>query len=153
MKKRAVFAAGCFWGVQKKFDSVVGVISTRVGYTGGKDGYTNPSYEDVCSGVTKHAESIEVVFDDSRVSYGGLLEVFIKMHDPTVDGEDGSQYRSAIFYIDDRQRDEALGFLKKSQRKYKIKIMTKVEPLKEFFVAEEYNQKYNEKHGVSGMVC
>lgn len=147
--KKAIFAAGCFWGVESKFRKVKGVISTRVGYTGGA--FTNPSYKDVCSHKTGHAEAIEITFDPSVVSYDELLDVFWSIHDPTTlnrQGPDvGSQYRSAIFYLNDDQKEKAeLSKLKlEESKRFKNPIVTQIVPASKFWKAEEYHQQYNEK--------
>ncbi len=147
----ATFAAGCFWGVQAAFDDVKGVKSTTVGYTGGWT--NNPSYEDVCSDRTGHAEAVEVKFDPSEVSFKSLLEVFFENHDPTTlncQGLDvGSQYRSAVFFHSPEQKrlaEKSKEELEKSKR-FKNKIVTEIVPAKEFFAAEDYHQKYLQKHG------
>ena len=126
--------------------------STRVGYTGGD--FKNPTYEDVCSGSTGHAESVEIEFDPSKVAYRELLRIFWGIHDPTQlnrQGPDfGTQYRSAIFYHSAEQKAAALGSrdaLQKTPRYLAKKIVTEIVPVKEFWVAEEYHQKYLEKHG------
>jgi methionine-S-sulfoxide reductase len=145
----ATFAAGCFWGVEDKFRKVKGVISTRVGYTGGQ--IKNPTYEMVCSDKTGHAESVEVVFDPSVISYSGLLGYFFLFHDPTQinrQGHDvGTQYRSAIFFRGDKQKDAALKTIKSLENsgKYDKPIATQVVPASEFYPAEEYHQQYFEK--------
>jgi len=148
---KATFAAGCFWGVELKFSKVPGVIATRVGYTGGHT--NNPSYEQVCHGDTGHAEAIEVEFDSDKVEYLDLLDVFWDIHNPTTlnrQGPDiGTQYRSAIFYHNDLQKQQALGSkLKLEQAKiYSSPIMTEITTATEFYPAEEYHQKYIEKNG------
>jgi methionine-S-sulfoxide reductase len=151
--ERATFAAGCFWGVEASFREVEGVLDTRVGYTGGNA--SDPSYEQVCSGTTGHAESVDVWFDPSIISYSELLRTFWSVHDPTTrdrQGWDfGSQYRSAIFVNDAEQerlaivsRDEQQGALSKP-------IVTEIAPASMFYDAEDYHQRYFEKHG--GAVC
>jgi peptide methionine sulfoxide reductase msrA/msrB len=145
----ATFAAGCFWGVEDKFRQVKGVISTRVGYTGGN--VENPTYSLVCSDTTGHAESVEIVFDPSVVSYDELLQDFFRFHNPTqVDrqGPDvGEQYRSAIFYHNDRQKEAALKMIERLEKsgKYRKKIATQVVPAPKFYQAEEYHQQYYKK--------
>jgi peptide methionine sulfoxide reductase msrA/msrB len=148
-KKKAVFAAGCFWGVEDKFRRIKGVLSTCVGYTGGHT--KNPTYEQVCSDTTGHAESVEVVFDPELVSYKELLEAFFRFHDPTQvnrQGPDvGTQYRSAIFYLNEDQKTaalESIETLNKSGR-FGRPIATQVLPALQFYPAEEYHQKYHEK--------
>jgi peptide-methionine (S)-S-oxide reductase len=147
----AVFAGGCFWGIQAVFQHVKGVISATSGYAGGS--LDHPSYEDVSSGTTGHAESVRVVFDPSQVTYGTLLRVFFSVaHDPTQlnrQGPDvGTQYRSAIFYTSDEQRDIAQAYIGelRMSRRYAKPIVTQVAPLKQFFPAEAYHQDYAEKH-------
>lgn len=147
---KATFSAGCFWGVQKTFDHVPGVISTTVGYTGGHT--ANPSYEQVCHGDTGHAESIEIVFDPNTVTYQQLLDVFWHMHDPTSlnrQGPDiGTQYRSAVFFHDAEQEQEILASKAKLEElKYFGKITTQIAPAGQFYPAEDYHQKYYLKHG------
>ncbi|MBI4430310.1 MAG: peptide-methionine (S)-S-oxide reductase MsrA [Candidatus Omnitrophica bacterium] len=147
---KAVFAAGCFWGVEKIFAKLPGVVSTQVGYTGGHT--KNPTYEQVCSGRTGHAEAVEVAYDPSKISYGRLLVTFWQYHDPTMknrQGPDiGSQYRSAIFYFDNEQRiqaEKSKGLLEASGI-YRNSIVTEIVPAVTFYSAEEYHQKYLEKN-------
>jgi len=149
---KATFAAGCFWGVEEAFREIPGVISTAVGYTGGT--LKNPTYQDVCSGRTGHAEALEVEFDPARVSYLELLAMFWKSHDPTTlnrQGPDvGSQYRSAIFYHDAEQEKEAReskGILDK-EKIFKRPIVTEITPATEFYRAEDYHQRYFERRGI-----
>jgi peptide-methionine (S)-S-oxide reductase len=149
---KATFAAGCFWHVEQAFSAAEGVLSTRVGYTGGN--FENPTYEDVCSGSTGHAESVEIEFDPSKISYSELLGVFWDIHDPTQlnrQGPDfGSQYRSAVFYHSAEQNIQALesrNALQKTPRYTSKKIVTEIVPAKKFWPAEEYHQKYLERHG------
>ena len=148
--QKATFAAGCFWGVEETFRNMKGVSSTVVGYTGGHT--ENPSYKEVCTGTTGHAEAVEVTFDSGVVSYEELLKAFWNSHDPTTQdrqGPDiGSQYRSAIFYHSEEQRKEALKEIKKlkEMKKYAKEIATQVVPAAEFFKAEEYHQKYLKKN-------
>lgn len=150
--ERAIFAAGCFWGSEEMFRNIKGVVSTRVGYTGGKT--KNPSYEDVCTGKTGHAEAIEIKYDPSITSYNELLDVFWGMHDPTMlnrQGPDvGTQYRSAIFYDSARQKMAAIASKEKLERsgKHKKAIVTEITPATEFYPAEDYHQKYYMKRGV-----
>jgi peptide-methionine (S)-S-oxide reductase len=149
-KDVATFAAGCFWGVEAAFRAVKGVVSTRVGYTGGT--FKNPTYEDVCSGRTGHAEAVRVTFDPSVVGFEDLLREFFRIHDPTTpdrQGPDrGSQYRSAIFYHNEAQKRAAVSYvedLTKSGR-YRRPIVTQIEPAREFYDAEEYHQQYFTRH-------
>lgn len=149
MMEKATFAAGCFWGVEENFSRVRGVISTKVGYTGGS--MENPGYYDVASGKTGHAESIEIIFDSEIISYEELLEIFWKIHDPTTKNKQGpdigTQYRSAIFYHDEIQRENALNSKKKQEesKRYDSSIKTEIVPASVFYPAEEYHQKYFEK--------
>jgi len=155
MNEKAIFAAGCFWGVQAAFDRVQGVVLTTVGYTGGHT--KNPSYKDVCSGKTGHAEAIEIEFDPEKVSFEELLNVFFKIHNPTQknrQGPDiGEQYRSAIFYTSQEQKEKAEKKIEEleNSKKFGEKIVTEISPAKEFFKAEEYHQKYLEKN--NNAVC
>jgi len=148
----ATFAAGCFWGVEEAFREIPGVISTAVGYTGGT--MKNPTYQDVCSGRTGHAEALEVEFDPERVSYLELLAMFWKSHDPTTlnrQGPDvGSQYRSAIFYHDAEQEKEARESkaLLEKEKIFKRPIVTEITPATEFYRAEDYHQRYFERRGI-----
>jgi peptide-methionine (S)-S-oxide reductase len=148
---KATFAAGCFWGVEDAFRRVKGVVSTRVGYTGGH--FENPTYEDVCTGLTGHAEAIEILFDPSMVSYDELLDVFWSIHDPTTlnrQGPDtGSQYRSAIFYHSQEQEKAAVLSKEKLQSsgRYINDIVTEITNASYFYPAEDYHQQYFEKTG------
>src|SRR6266542_3448158 len=150
---KASFAAGCFWGVEAAFRQVEGVLGTAVGYEGG--GFENPTYEDVCSGRTGHAETVEVDYDPSRVSYDQLLDVFWGNHDPTTlnrQGPDaGEQYRSAIFFHTPDQQAAATVSKEKLEKsgKYRRPIVTRIQPASRFFRAEEYHQRYLEKHGLA----
>ncbi|VVB58357.1 Peptide methionine sulfoxide reductase MsrA [Candidatus Anstonella stagnisolia] len=147
--EKACFAAGCFWGVQEVFDSLKGVKKTTVGYTGGST--KNPTYGQVCSKTTGHAESVLVEFDPKEISYGKLLETFWGCHDPTTlnrQGPDvGSNYRSAIFFFGKKQGEEAKKSMQEEQKKHSGKIVTQVVPATEFYPAEEYHQKYYLKNG------
>ena len=150
---KALFGAGCFWGVEAAFRQVEGVLATAVGYSGGRK--ENPTYEDVCSGRTGHAEVVEVEYDPSKVSYEKLLDVFWENHDPTTlnrQGPDvGEQYRSAIFFLAPEQEAAARASkerLEKSGR-YKRPIVTEITPASKFYRAEEYHQRYLEKHGLA----
>lgn len=145
----ALFGAGCFWGVQYYFDHVPGVVETMVGYTGGHT--ENPRYEEVCTGTTGHAEVVRVKFDPRVVTYKTLVKHFLRLHDPTQlnrQGPDvGEQYRSAIFYYNDSQRDVAQAVLATAQAEYDQKIVTELKPKTMFYVAEGYHQKFTEKTG------
>lgn len=153
MSQKATFAAGCFWGVEAAFRQVPGVAETAVGYTGGR--VPNPTYEDVCTDRTGHAEAVQVEFDPSKVSYDELLDVFWANHDPTTknrQGPDvGTQYRSAIFVHDaeqDRVARESRDRQEKSGR-FRRPIVTEIAPAGEFWRAEEYHQRYLEKRGLA----
>src|SRR3989338_3542534 len=140
----ATFAAGCFWGVEAAFRQIKGVKSTRVGYTGGE--MENPTYDDVCTDETGHAEAVEVTFDPKKVSYNKLLDVFWSSHDPTQlnrQGSDvGAQYRSAIFYHNESQKKLAEKSKEALFKKLKSFIATEIVPAQEFYEAEEYHQQY-----------
>jgi len=153
MVEKATFAAGCFWGVETAFRKIPGVKEVEVGYTGGTT--ENPTYEQVCTGKTGHAEAIQILFDPKQVSYEKLLEFFWQMHDPTSwhrQGPDvGSQYRSAVFYHSPKQEEKAKEVkarLEKSKHHSKP-IVTEIVPAGPFYRAEEYHQRYHEKHGGS----
>ncbi len=147
----ATFAAGCFWGVEYAFRKVPGVLKTTVGYTGGHT--ANPTYEQVCSHATGHAEAVQVEFDPSKVSYEKLLELFWGMHDPTTvnrQGPDvGSNYRSAVFFNSPEQEKEALALKNKLEKsgKFKRPVVTEIVAAPQFYPAEEYHQQYFEKTG------
>ena len=145
-----MFGAGCFWGVEYNFSKLEGVNEVLSGYSGGKT--PDPTYEQVCSNSTDHAEVVLIEFDPSVISYEELLNSFWEKHDPTTlnrQGPDvGSQYRSAIFYFDEEQRNLAQESLNKLQQKLKIKIVTEITEADTFWKAEEYHQKYFEKHNI-----
>lgn len=149
--EKATFAAGCFWGVESAFRQIEGVQDTQVGYTGGHT--ENPTYREVCSGRTGHAEAIEVTFDPEQVSFGELVAFFFNMHDPTqVDrqGPDiGSQYRSAVFFHSPEQKVAANAVKTdlEESKKYRRPIATQIVPAALFYRAEEYHQRYFEKKG------
>jgi peptide-methionine (S)-S-oxide reductase len=149
--KQATFAAGCFWGVEEEFMHVPGVLETEVGYSGGHT--KNPTYENVCSDTTGHAESVRLTYDPEKVSYEKLLDIFWNLHDPTTpnrQGPDvGSQYRSAIFYHTPEQKtlaERSKEALEKSG-KYNDPIVTEIIPAGPFYRAEEYHQQYFHKTG------
>ena len=145
-----MFGAGCFWGVEYNFSKLNGVNEVLSGYSGGKT--PDPTYEQVCSNSTDHAEVVLIEFDPSVISYEELLNSFWEKHDPTTlnrQGPDiGSQYRSAIFYFDEEQRNLAQESLNKLQQKLKNKIVTEITEADTFWKAEEYHQKYFEKHNI-----
>ena len=144
---KTMFAAGCFWGIEDYFSKITGVISTKVGYSGGNS--INPSYEEVCTGNTGHAECVLIIFDKNLISYQSLLTNFWKCHDPTTlnkQGNDiGSQYRSAIFYFDEIQKDLATKSKIEVSPNYNNPIVTEIKLAKEFFLAEDYHQEYLKK--------
>lgn len=153
MTKTATFGAGCFWGVEAAFRQVEGVTETEVGYMGGT--LDNPSYKDVCTDRTGHAEVVQVQYEPERVSYEDLLDVFWSSHDPTTmnrQGPDvGSQYRSVIFFHDEEQRaasESSKRALEESGR-FRRAIVTAVEPASRFWRAEQYHQRYLEKRGLA----
>jgi peptide-methionine (S)-S-oxide reductase len=152
--EKATFAAGCFWGVEAAFGKIKGVTATCVGYCGGT--WDNPTYEDVCTDRTGHAEAVQVEFDPTQVSYEQLLDVFFSIHDPTTlnrQGPDiGTQYRSAIFYHTPEQRAAALAAKEKLEQsgKFKKPVVTEIVPAGLFYRAEEYHQRYLEKQGLTG---
>lgn len=156
MTEKATFAAGCFWHVEDDFMRLPGIISTQVGYTGGK--FENPSYEDMHTGKTGHAESVEVEFDPSKITYDQLLNAFWNLHDPTQSngqGPDlGNQYRSVIFYHSEAQKKaaEASKARLEGAKKFSRPIVTQIISAGKFWRAEEYHQKYYLKNGISG-VC
>jgi peptide-methionine (S)-S-oxide reductase len=150
---KATFAAGCFWGVEANFRQIDGVSATRVGYTGGD--LKNPTYKDVCSDRTGHAEAVEVEYDSAKVKYEDLLQVFWENHDPTQlnrQGPDfGSQYRSAIFYHS-REQEQAARVSKERLEKsgrFTRPIVTQIVPAMTFYEAEDYHQQYLEKRGLA----
>ncbi len=151
--ERATFAAGCFWGVEASFREIEGVVKTSVGYTGGRT--ADPSYEQVCSGATGHAESVEVWFDPTVLSYGELLNAFWSIHDPTTPDRQawdfGTQYRSAVFFHDPEQERLAIASRDQHQETRRRPIVTEIVPASTFYDAEEYHQRYFEKHG--GAAC
>lgn len=149
----ATFAAGCFWGVEESFRQVPGVLETAVGYLGGHT--TNPTYKDVCTDETGHAEVVQVAFDPSKVSYDKLLDVFWSAHDPTTlnrQGPDiGTQYRSAIFFHSPDQARQARASKEKVQAsgKFRRPVVTEITAASTFYPAEDYHQKYLAKRGLS----
>ena len=150
---KATFGAGCFWCVEPVFSKLKGVKSTMVGYMGGS--YPNPTYEDVCTGETGHAEAVQVEYDPLIISHEEILGTFWSNHDPTTpnrQGPDiGEQYRSAVFFHTKEQEETAKSFKERleSSSKYNRKIVTQIEPAKEFYRAEEYHQQYYKKCGLA----
>ncbi|MGZ4481994.1 MAG: peptide-methionine (S)-S-oxide reductase MsrA [Gaiellales bacterium] len=147
--QKATFAAGCFWGVEHTFRQIEGVSDVIVGYTGGHT--AQPDYRQVCSGRTGHAEAVEVTFDPSLVSYDQLLAVFWNSHDPTTRNRQGfdigSQYRSAVFHHSPEQHEAAEASKRVAQQQFRREIVTEIVPASTFNPAEEYHQRYLEKHG------
>jgi peptide-methionine (S)-S-oxide reductase len=146
--EKAVFAAGCFWHPEHIFSKIPGVVSTRVGYIGGK--VKNPTYQQVCSLDTGHIEATEVVFNSKKISYEELLDVFWNIHDPTTKDRQGidvgSQYNSAIFYLNKKQKKAAEKSKREQQKRTGRKIVTMIKKAPKFWQAEEYHQKYMEKN-------
>jgi peptide-methionine (S)-S-oxide reductase len=151
--EKATFGAGCFWGVEESFRQLSGVAETEVGYLGGHT--NNPSYKDVCTDETGHAEVVQVTYDPAKISYEQLLDVFWSAHDPTTlnrQGPDvGTQYRSAIFFHSPEQERVARASKEKVQAsgKFRRPVVTEITPASTFYRAEEYHQKYLSKRGVS----
>ena len=144
----AIFAGGCFWGVEAFLRTVPGVLEVVSGYTGGQ--YVFPTYEDVCTGSTGHAEAVRVIFDPARISYEDLARIFFEIHDPTQldrQGPDvGTQYRSAVFYADEKQKETAEKLIRELKGRG-WPVVTEVAPLEPFYPAEDYHQHYFEKNG------
>lgn len=153
MESKATFGAGCFWGVEAAFRQLPGVLSTSVGYLGGT--MQNPTYRDVCSGRTGHAEVVQVTYDAERITYDDLLTVFWDNHNPTTlnrQGPDvGTQYRSAVFYHDDEQKSAAISSKDERDRsgRFGKPIVTEITPATQYYEAEDYHQQYLEKRGMS----
>jgi peptide-methionine (S)-S-oxide reductase len=151
---KATFAAGCFWGVESNFRRLPGVISATSGYIGGHT--PDPTYQDVCTDRTGHAEAVEVEFDPAKISYDQLLDAFWSLHDPTTpnrQGPDvGTQYRSAIFYHDAEQEKVAVASRERAQKsgRFRRPIVTEIVQAPKFYPAEEYHQRYYEKHNLHG---
>ena len=144
----AVLGLGCFWGPEKKFSKIEGIVETEVGYCGGK--MPNTTYKDVCTGETNHAEVVKLTFDPEKISFEQIIELFFEFHDPTTlnrQGVDiGTQYRSEIFYNNDKQKNISLSMIDKFNKKFESKITTKVSEIKNYTKAEEYHQKYFDKN-------
>lgn len=153
----ATLAAGCFWCVEAVFQQLDGVEKVESGYAGGT--VNNPTYKQVCTGETGHAEVIQITYDETKISYLQLLEVFFKVHDPTTlnrQGADvGTQYRSSVFYHNESQKDLAANIIKELETAgaYTNKIVTILEPIKDFFVAEDYHQNYFNNNGEKNPYC
>ena len=152
--KKAVFAGGCFWGVECTFHQMDGVKSTWVGYIGGK--VKNPSYEVVCTGLTGHAEAVEIEYNPNEISFDKLLDTFFELHDPTTlnrQGPDiGTQYRSAAYFSNDDEKliiESKINALNESG-KFKSRIVTEIEAISDFYNAEDYHQDYYKKRGIDG---
>jgi peptide-methionine (S)-S-oxide reductase len=150
MTEKATFGAGCFWGVEARFGEVPGVVETAVGYEGGQ--MVSPTYRDVCTDETGHAEVVELTFDPQKVSYEDLVRLFFQLHDPTQlnrQGPDvGTQYRSVVFYHTPDQKLAAERVRQEIQGLIRGKIVTSIEPAQTFYRAEDYHQKYLEKRGL-----
>jgi peptide-methionine (S)-S-oxide reductase len=149
--QQATFAAGCFWQVEIDFANTPGVLSTEVGYTGGST--DSPSYEEVCTGRTGHAEAVHLTFDPEQVSFAELADKFFSLHDPTQlnrQGPDvGHQYRSAIFFHSPEQEREAIAAKERAQTEHRSQVVTEIVPAKPFWRAEDYHQRYLEKRGMA----
>ena len=143
----AILALGCFWGPEKKFGKIEGIVETEVGYCGGK--MPNVTYKEVCSGQTDHAEVVKLTFDSKKISYEKILEYFFEFHDPTTlnaQGPDiGTQYRSEIFYTNEYQMKIAENIIEKNNKKLSGKVVTKLSKIKNYCKAEGYHQKYEQK--------
>jgi methionine-S-sulfoxide reductase len=154
MTETATLAGGCFWGVEELVRKLPGVVETTVGYAGGT--LDKPRYEDVKTGRTGHAESLQIVFDPSKITFDEILDFFFRLHDPTTanrQGNDiGTQYRSAIFYHDDAQRDAAERAIQRAQPKWPRPIVTEVVPFTNFYKAEDYHQDYLQRYP-NGYTC
>jgi methionine-S-sulfoxide reductase len=154
MTETATLAGGCFWGVEELVRKLPGVVDTTVGYAGGK--LDNPQYEDVKTGRTGHAESLQIVFDPARITFDEILDFFFRLHDPTTanrQGNDlGTQYRSSIFYHDEAQRDAAERAKQRAQPKWPRSIVTEVVPFTNFYPAEDSHQDYLQRHP-NGYTC
>ena len=148
--EKALLAAGCFWGVEEIFRTTNGIIDTKVGYSGGYK--VNPTYEEVCTGNTDHAEVVKVEYDESVITYDQILNIFFENHNPTQlnrQGPDvGTQYRSSIFYVNDNQKSQAEQKINSLQENYNNNIVTEIKKATEFYLAEEYHQEYVAKGGI-----
>ena len=150
--EKAVLGGGCFWCIEAVYNRVIGVHSALSGYSGGTR--SNPSYEQVCTGLSGHAEVVEIMFDPSVIRYEDLLMVFWEIHNPTtlnVQGADkGTQYRSVIYYTTETQKEQALASISQAQKSFSNPIVTELSPLSEFFAAETYHQNYYSEHSTQG---
>ena len=148
--EKALLAAGCFWGVEEVFRTTNGIIDTKVGYSGGNK--INPTYEEVCTGNTDHAEVVKVEYDESIITYDQILNIFFANHNPTQlnrQGPDvGTQYRSSIFYLNDNQKLQAEQKINSLQENFNNNIVTEIKKATEFYLAEEYHQEYVAKGGI-----
>ena len=148
--EKALLAAGCFWGVEEVFRTTNGIIDTKVGYSGGHK--INPTYEEVCTGNTDHAEVVKVQYDESVITYDQILNIFFQNHNPTQlnrQGPDiGTQYRSSIFYLNDNQKSQAEQKIYSLQENFNNNIVTEIIKATEFYLAEEYHQEYVAKGGI-----
>ena len=148
--EKALLAAGCFWGVEEVFRTTNGIINTKVGYSGGHK--VNPTYEEVCTGNTDHAEVVKVEYDESVITYDQILNIFFENHNPTQlnrQGPDiGTQYRSSIFYLNDNQKTQAEQKLNSLQEHFNNNIVTEIKKATKFYLAEEYHQEYVAKGGI-----
>ena len=148
--EKALLAAGCFWGVEEVFRTTNGIIDTKVVYSGGHK--TNPTYEEVCTGNTDHAEVVKVEYDESIITYDQILNIFFENHNPTQlnrQGPDvGTQYRSSIFYLNDIQKSQAEQKINSLQENFNNNIVTEIKKATEFYLAEEYHQEYVAKGGI-----
>jgi peptide-methionine (S)-S-oxide reductase len=150
MKQQATLAGGCFWCLEAVYDQLRGVENVQSGYAGGRR--PNPTYEQVCTGTTGHAEVVQITYDDEQVSFRDLLDVFFTIHDPTTlnrqGGDVGTQYRSAIFYHDDSQKEESEAKIREleADQTWSDPIVTQVEPLEKFYPAEDYHRDYFERN-------
>jgi len=150
--KEAILGGGCFWCLDAAFREIDGVIDVICGYANGN--IPNPTYKQVCTDTTGYAEVVKIIYDDSKISYRDLLHIFYAIHNPTTlnrqGGDFGSQYRSTIIYLDDEQKEIAESVTKEVQKEWDRKIVTKIEPLKNFYPAEDYHQNYFAKHPYHG---
>ena len=148
--EKALLAAGCFWGVEEIFRTTNGIIDTKVGYSGGHK--INPTYQEVCTGNTDHAEVVKVEYDESVITYDQILNIFFQNHNPTQlnrQGPDvGTQYRSSIFYLNDNQKSQAEQKINSLQENFNNNIVTEIKKATEFYLAEEYHQEYVAKGGI-----